>query len=425
MLGAFTRERPALTLSDIARTVEVPLSTAHRLVAELCAWGALERDDDGRYRIGPARLGARRPGAARAGAARGGAAVHGGPLRGDPRERAAGGARRDRGGVRRALRRPRRGVGLHPGRRPVRARARPASASCSWRTPPWRCRSGCWPGRCSGTRPTRSPSRGSCGACSPRSAAAAWRSATGRSPPTRCRSPRRSRRAGAVVAALSIVVRGSSPAAVRSLTPGVRAAARGISRTLDRTAGPRFRPAENRRRRTATYSAPPQPGHGGVPARATVTPDGRTEGARCRRDEGERHGTARRTAPGRARSGPAPGPTAPAARTTPWSRPPATRSAPSARPPRPTSAPRRARAVEAQRGWAALPFEERAAVLRKAGDVLEAHADEIKGWLARESGAIQPFGDFQVHTSARRSATRPPRCPATPTASCCAAARRG
>jgi DNA-binding IclR family transcriptional regulator len=30
----------------------VPLSTAHRLVAELCAWGALERDDDGRYRIG-------------------------------------------------------------------------------------------------------------------------------------------------------------------------------------------------------------------------------------------------------------------------------------------------------------------------------------------------------------------------------------
>ena len=27
--------------------------------------------------------------------------------------------------------------------------------------------------------------------------------------------------------------------------------------------------------------------------------------------------------------------------------------------------------------------------------------DEIKGWLARESGAILPFGDFQVHTSAQ------------------------
>src|SRR3954449_6575491 len=58
------------------------------------------------------------------------------------------------------------------------------------------------------------------------------------------------------------------------------------------------------------------------------------------------------------------------------------------------------RAVGAQRAWAAAPFEERARVLRRAGEVLEAHADEIKGWLARESGAIQPFGDFQVHTSA-------------------------
>ena len=42
--------------------------------------------------------------------------------------------------------------------------------------------------------------------------------------------------------------------------------------------------------------------------------------------------------------------------------------------------------------------------------LLVANAEEIKGWLARESGAIQPFGDFQVHTSAARSATRRPRC---------------
>ena len=60
-----------------------------------------------------------------------------------------------------------------------------------------------------------------------------------------------------------------------------------------------------------------------------------------------------------------------------------------------------ARAAEAQRGWAALPFEQRAAVLRRAGDLLVANAEEIRGWLARESGAIQPFGDFQVHTSAQ------------------------
>jgi benzaldehyde dehydrogenase (NAD) len=58
------------------------------------------------------------------------------------------------------------------------------------------------------------------------------------------------------------------------------------------------------------------------------------------------------------------------------------------------------RAVQAQRAWAAAPFEERARVLRRAGELLESGADEIKGWLARETGAIQPFGDFQVHTSA-------------------------
>jgi benzaldehyde dehydrogenase (NAD) len=60
-----------------------------------------------------------------------------------------------------------------------------------------------------------------------------------------------------------------------------------------------------------------------------------------------------------------------------------------------------ARAVEAQRSWAALPFEQRAAVLRRAGDLLGGNSEEIKTWLARETGAIQPFGDFQVHTSAQ------------------------
>ena len=52
VLDAFTRERPALSLSEIARAVDVPLSTAHRLVRELCAWGGVERDEDGLYRIG-------------------------------------------------------------------------------------------------------------------------------------------------------------------------------------------------------------------------------------------------------------------------------------------------------------------------------------------------------------------------------------
>ncbi|MDT7788098.1 MAG: hypothetical protein QOF58_6517 [Pseudonocardiales bacterium] len=52
VLDAFSRDRRALTLSEIARATDVPLSTAHRLIAELCSWGGLERDDDGRYRIG-------------------------------------------------------------------------------------------------------------------------------------------------------------------------------------------------------------------------------------------------------------------------------------------------------------------------------------------------------------------------------------
>ncbi|WP_456573041.1 IclR family transcriptional regulator [Blastococcus sp. SYSU D00820] len=52
VLDAFTRERPALTLSEIARATGLALSTTHRLVAELRDWGGLERDPDGRFRIG-------------------------------------------------------------------------------------------------------------------------------------------------------------------------------------------------------------------------------------------------------------------------------------------------------------------------------------------------------------------------------------
>ncbi|MBT0769010.1 benzaldehyde dehydrogenase [Kineosporia sp. J2-2] len=59
------------------------------------------------------------------------------------------------------------------------------------------------------------------------------------------------------------------------------------------------------------------------------------------------------------------------------------------------------RASAAQKDWAATSFEQRAAVLRRAGALLEENADEIKGWLAREAGAIAPFGDFQVHTCAQ------------------------
>lgn len=52
ILEAFTPERPALTLTEICRRTGLPLATAHRLVSELVAWGALERGRDGAYRIG-------------------------------------------------------------------------------------------------------------------------------------------------------------------------------------------------------------------------------------------------------------------------------------------------------------------------------------------------------------------------------------
>lgn len=52
MLDAFTTAAPALSLSEIARRAGLPLTTTHRLVAELRAAGALERDVDGTYRIG-------------------------------------------------------------------------------------------------------------------------------------------------------------------------------------------------------------------------------------------------------------------------------------------------------------------------------------------------------------------------------------
>lgn len=52
VLGAFTADVPVLGLSDIAKRTGLPLTTAHRIVGELTAGGALDRGDDGRYRIG-------------------------------------------------------------------------------------------------------------------------------------------------------------------------------------------------------------------------------------------------------------------------------------------------------------------------------------------------------------------------------------
>lgn len=52
VLDAFSSGRRVLTLSEISRRAGLSLTTAHRLAGELVGWGALERDKDGRYRIG-------------------------------------------------------------------------------------------------------------------------------------------------------------------------------------------------------------------------------------------------------------------------------------------------------------------------------------------------------------------------------------
>ncbi|WP_036279998.1 IclR family transcriptional regulator [Microbacterium sp. CH12i] len=52
MLDAFEPARMSLSLSELARFADVPLSTAHRLLSDLCTWGALERDVEGRFHVG-------------------------------------------------------------------------------------------------------------------------------------------------------------------------------------------------------------------------------------------------------------------------------------------------------------------------------------------------------------------------------------
>jgi DNA-binding IclR family transcriptional regulator len=231
VLGAFTHHRPVLTLSDISRSVDVPLSTAHRLVAELCAWGALERGDDGRYRVGLRiwELGALAP---RGLGLREAALPFMEDLYEVTHENVQLAVRDDtevvfverfaardavtvytQVGGRFAL--PPTGVGLvllaHA---PVEVQDRVLAGPLTRYTPhtvvdPRQLRRMLAEVRRTGV------------AISDRQVTI---DAVSVAAPIEVR--------GAVVAALSIVVRGSSAAAVRTMTPGVRAAARGISRTL-------------------------------------------------------------------------------------------------------------------------------------------------------------------------------------------------
>ena len=52
LLGAFDDEHRSLSLSRLAARAELPVPTAHRLVGELVAWGALSRTQAGEYVVG-------------------------------------------------------------------------------------------------------------------------------------------------------------------------------------------------------------------------------------------------------------------------------------------------------------------------------------------------------------------------------------
>jgi benzaldehyde dehydrogenase (NAD) len=54
------------------------------------------------------------------------------------------------------------------------------------------------------------------------------------------------------------------------------------------------------------------------------------------------------------------------------------------------------KARSAQEKWFALPFEERAKVLRKAADLMEENADLYIGWLVREAGSVGAKAGFEV-----------------------------
>ena len=58
-------------------------------------------------------------------------------------------------------------------------------------------------------------------------------------------------------------------------------------------------------------------------------------------------------------------------------------------------------AAKAQRAWAATPFQERAAILRRAGDIVMANLDELHWWISREAGSVPAKAGLETHVTAQ------------------------
>ncbi len=85
-----------------------------------------------------------------------------------------------------------------------------------------------------------------------------------------------------------------------------------------------------------------------------------------------------------------------------------------------------AEARAAQPGWAATPYDQRAAILRKVAALIEENQPELVYWIMRETGGIEPkaalrSADGGQHPAPRGRDARPSRrawcCRATATAS--------
>jgi benzaldehyde dehydrogenase (NAD) len=71
-------------------------------------------------------------------------------------------------------------------------------------------------------------------------------------------------------------------------------------------------------------------------------------------------------------------------------------------------------AAAAQREWARTSHEQRTAVLRRAGALIEEHAEDLERWIIRETGAIQGLAQFNIYVATQECyeaaalASRPP-----------------
>jgi len=60
-------------------------------------------------------------------------------------------------------------------------------------------------------------------------------------------------------------------------------------------------------------------------------------------------------------------------------------------------------AADAQPKWAVLPFDQRAAVLRKVAQLLQERTGAINAWNIRECGSIPPKAEFELHGSVEQA----------------------